>query len=396
MHYVFKIDLIGKGANMKSKPMRVLVTAPLGVGGISSLMINIQKNMDRDVLNFDYLTLHDRKEPQEDIVLEMGSNKYVASADNVKIKPLRFVIRLFQIKKICKENNVKVFHNNDGTPKGVLNAIAAKAGGVKYITYHSHNGGTTDMSGFSKIVNLLCRPLIPLVCDDLWACSTLAAEFTFPSYIVKNKKFHFMPNAIDLERYRFDSEAREKTRKELGLVGKFVIGHAGRFNKQKNHEFLIEVFEQVYKKDKDAILVLFGVGETQNNIRDMVDRLGLKDNVIFFGASNQMNKMYNAMDVFLMPSIFEGLPVTGIEAQAAGLPIVFSDVITREVAIAPNIEYISLKEKKEIWADKVLSFKGQERRDYCEELKKAGFEQAEMVRNFQDYYLKVGSKLNLI
>ena len=108
MHYVFKIDLIGKGANMKSKPMRVLVTAPLGVGGISSLMINIQKNMDRDVLNFDYLTLHDRKEPQEDIVLEMGSNKYVASADNVKIKPLRFVIRLFQIKKICKENNVKV------------------------------------------------------------------------------------------------------------------------------------------------------------------------------------------------------------------------------------------------------------------------------------------------
>ena len=109
-----------------------------------------------------------------------------------------------------------------------------------------------------------------------------------------------------------------------------------------------------------------------------------------------MNKMYNAMDVFLMPSIFEGLPVTGIEAQAAGLPIVFSDVITREVAIAPNIEYISLKEKKEIWADKVLSFKGQERRDYCEELKKAGFEQAEMVRNFQDYYLKVGNKLNLI
>ena len=381
---------------MTNKPVRVLVTAPLGVGGISSLMINIQKNIDRSNLNFDYLTFHDRKEPQENTVIEMGSHKYVASSDNIHNKVLRFFVRLFQIRKICKENNIKIFHNNDGTPKGILNVIAAKAGGVKYVTYHSHNGGTTDISFLSKIVNYLCRPLIPLICDDLWACSDIAAKFTFPSNIAKHNKYYFMPNAVDLKRYQYNKKIRNEVRTEWKLNEKFVIGHAGRFNQQKNHSFLIDIFFNIHQRDESAILLLFGVGETQERIRQKVHDLQLDNSVVFCGASNQMERMYQAMDVFLMPSLFEGLPVTGVEAQASGLPIVFSDSVTQEVAIAPNIKYISLNESVEVWAETVLGFKNCKRQDYCELLRKAGFDQNEMVNHFEQYYLSVAKKLNLL
>lgn len=380
---------------MNNNVIRVLVVAPLGVGGISTLMLNIQKNIDRKKVNFDYLTLHDRKEPQEDIAIEMGSIKYVASADNVKMKPLRFFARLLQIKKICKSNNIKIMHNNDGTPKGVLNAIAAKAGGVEYITYHSHNGGTTESDFLSRFVNSICRPLIPIVCNDLWACSTLAAEFTFPKYIAKHKKFRFVPNGVDLERFKFNSTVREETRLDMGLENKFVIGHVGRFNKQKNHEYLIDIFSAIHEKNADSVLLLIGEGETQTSIKDKVHKLGLDKSVFFYGISAHVAKLYNAMDVLLMPSIFEGLPVTGIEAQASGLPIVFSDVITREVAIAHNIDYVSLTQSPDVWADIVLKHRGEPRKDYCSELKKAGFEQKKMVHGFQSYYEKVGLTLQL-
>lgn len=381
---------------MGKKEIRILVAAPLGVGGISNLMIDIQKNIDRNLINFDYLTLHDRKEPQEDVVLALGSNKYAASADDVRIIPLRFLIRLFKIRKICKENNIEIFHYNEGTPKGILNVLAAKAGGVRYVTYHSHNGGMTDKSLLTKLCNALCKPLIPMVCDDMWACSRVAAEFTFPKSIANHAKYHFMPNAIDIARFKYDEVCRLKTRKELGVNDKFVVGHAGRFNRQKNHLFLIDIFNQILLKNRDSVLLLFGVGETQQEVREKVKKLGIENNVVFMGASDEMEKMYQAMDVFLMPSLFEGLPVTGVEAQATGLPIVFSDTITREVAVSPNITFVSLSESAEHWADETLKYRNSDsRQDYCDLLCKAGFEHSTMIKDFEKYYLEVANRISV-
>lgn len=384
---------MAKDESSSVQQLRILVHAPLGVGGVTNLMLNIQKHIDRDKLNFDYLVFHDRIEPEEHTALELGARKLVASADEITFKPLRAILRLKRVRDVCKKNNIKIFHFNGGAPMGFLTMLAAKAGGVKWITFHSHNGGMSNEGWMAKVVSALCRPLLGLVVDDYWACSELAANFSFPRRVVKDKKFYFMPNAIDLEKFKYNAKVRNQVRNELGVADKFVVGHAGRFNHQKKHTFLIDIFAEIHKKNPDAFLVLFGVGELQDSIKNKVNDLGLTDSVLFYGASDQMERMYQAMDVFLMPSNFEGLPVTGVEAQAAGLPIVFSDVITHEVAVSPNIEYVSLNKPVRLWADKVLAFKGTERRDYCDELRSHGFDQTVMVKHFQEYYLNIYNNL---
>ena len=374
------------------RQLRILVHAPLGVGGVTNLMLNIQKHLDREKLNFDYLVFHDRTEPQEHKALELGGRKLVASADEIAFKPLRAIVRLKRVRDVCKRNNVKIFHFNGGAPMGFLTMLAARAGGVKWITFHSHNGGMSNEGWMAKVVSALCRPLLSFVVDDYWACSELAAAFSFPKRIVKDKKYYFMPNAIDLEMFKYSPEVRNQVRKELGVTDRFVVGHAGRFNHQKNHTFLIDIFAAIYQKNPEAFLLLFGVGELQESIKKKVEHLGLQDSVLFYGASDQMERMYQAMDVFLMPSKFEGLPVAGVEAQAAGLPIVFSDTITHKVAVSPDTIFLSLQESAAVWAEKILQFKNMLRRDCCAELKNAGFEQQDMIQYFQEYYLGIREK----
>ncbi|MGN0383494.1 MAG: glycosyltransferase family 1 protein [Eubacterium sp.] len=377
-------------------PLRIAVVAPLGVGGITGLMLNIQRHIDRDKINFDYLVFHNRHEPQEDEAIALGSKKIIASTDNIKFRPLRGFCRLFVLAKVCKENDIKILHFNCGAPKVLLMIIAARMGGVKYVTYHSHNSGMSNEGRWVSLINKLCKPFIPFFADDFWACSTLAAKFTFPKSIVDNNKFYFMPNGINLNRFVYDKEIRNKLRKELGYEGKFVVGHAGRFTYQKNHSYLIDIFNEIHKKDLTAVLVLCGEGELQEQIKDKVYKLGLEGFVTFLGASDEMQNIYNVMDVFIMPSHYEGLPVAGVEAQASGLPVVFANTITREVGVTENISYISLSEPPHKWAETVLSYKNVERRDNREELKNAGFDQESMVEHFQNYYFEVGRKLNLI
>lgn len=378
------------------EPLRILVHAPLGVGGVSGLMLSIQKNMDREKLNFDYLVFHDREEPQEQMAYDLGSKKVVASADEIKNKCIRGIVRLFRIRKVCRENHYQVLHFNGGAPMGLLSMLAARLGGVKHITFHSHNGGMSNEGFFVKPVSALCKPFMNFVVDDYWACSGLAAEFSFPRSVVKRKKYYFMPNAIDVEKYAYNEAVRKSVRQELGLDGKYVVGHAGRFNHQKNHEFLIEIFQAIHEKDAGTVLILFGVGELMEHIKEKVHLLGLDDSVIFYGNSHEMYRMYQAMDVFLMPSKFEGLPVTGVEAQAAALPVVFSDGITREVCLTENVSYLPLNESAETWADSVLSYKGALRISQTERLREAGFEQASMVEHFQAYYMEIGKKLGIV
>lgn len=380
----------------ENSELRIAVYAPLGVGGVTTLMLNIQAGIDRSKLNFDYLVVHDRKEPKEDIAIEMGSRKLVASADQVRLRPLRGLARLFMLSKVCKDNKVKILHFNGGASMGVLILAAAKLGGVKYATFHSHNSGISNDGKLLKLISAICKPFLPLVANDLWACSTLAAQFSFPKSVVEKKHFYIMPNAVDLTKFAWNEEIRSQVRRELGISEKFVVGHAGRFNHQKNHMILIDIFKRIHEKESNSVLLLFGEGELFQKVKTYVHDKHLDEEVLFCGVSDEMGRMYQGMDVFLMPSCFEGFPVTGVEAQASGLPVVFSDVITREVAIGDNISYIPLSASVDVWADAVLGYKGCKRKDQCEKLRKAGFDQEKMIRHFQRYYLNVGSKLGLI
>lgn len=344
-----------------TNPVRVLVVAPLGVGGVTSMMINIQKHMDRSKVNFDYLTFHDRKEPSEEIVYELGSKKLVASVDDIKIAAFRRFARLREIKKVCKDNNVQILHYNADSAADLMNIIAARAGGVKYVTIHSHNAGFGTAGKGIRFLSKIQKPLIPKFCDTYWGCSDLAARFLLPKKIIANEEYSVLPNGIELEKYKFNTAVRSEMRQKLDVEGKFVIGHAGRFADQKNHTFILDIFKCIHEKDSDAVLLLFGVGELFGKMQEKAERLGISDSTIFYGASTEMNKMWQAMDVFLMPSLHEGLPVTGIEAQASGLPCVFSSEITKEVDVTNTSIFLDLTDGPDEWADKIIRLKNSPR-----------------------------------
>ena len=220
-------------------------------------------------------------------------------------------------------------------------------------------------------------------------CSEKAAEFLLPSKVIKEKKYCVLKNGIELSKFKFQSEIREKIRKSLGVENDFVIGHAGRFSTQKNHIFLLKIFKYIYDIDADAVLILFGVGELLDDIKSEANCLGISDRIIFYGASSEMEKMYMAMDVFVMPSLHEGLPVTGIEAQASGLPCVFADTITREVDITSTSKFLSLNMDAAIWAKNIMECKGKERVDSLKLLKQEGYDIEDTAHMVENFYLKI-------
>lgn len=379
---------------INKEPMRILVTAPLGIGGVTNMMINIQKHIEREILNFDYLSFHNRKEPREDAILALGSRKLVASADEINNKFLRFFLRLNRIREVCKENHVKVLHFNADNPIALIYILAAKAGGVKFITIHSHNASYGDAGRILKFVGRTLKPLITLGCDYYVGCSELAGRFMFPKSVINSANYEVWKNGIELEKYDYNPVVRNMMRTQLGLSDKFIIGHVGRFSAQKNHSFLLDIFQKIYAKDSDAVLLLLGVGELVDSIKEKAVTLGINDRVIFYGVSDEMEKMWQALDVFVMPSLHEGLPVTGIEAQASGLPCVFADSITQEVKVTDHCEFISLSTTPDIWAERVLTYKNYTRTSGREALEKANYDIRKTADRVATFYMKISERFN--
>lgn len=378
---------------MEDMAVRIVVTAPLGVGGVTNMMINIQAHIDRSKVNFDYLVYHNRKEPLEEKVFDMGSKKLVASVDNVPVRPLRRILRMNEIRKVCKKNHVKILHYNADSAADMTNIIGAKLGGVKYITIHSHNAGFGTAGIGIKLVSALLKPLIPLICDNYWACSDLAAKFLFPKSVIKTGNYEVIPNGIELDKYAYNPVVRKAIRKKLGVENKFVIGHVGRFSAQKNHTFLIDIFNKVYQKDTNTVLLLLGVGELMETIKTKAKDLGIENKIIFYGVSNEMEKMWQAMDIFVMPSLHEGLPVTGVEAQASGLPCIFSDTITREIDVTGKSEFLPLDGTIEAWVDCILKHKADKRESGVMALRNAHYDIQQTADTVSERYLNVAKYL---
>ena len=334
----------------------ILVTAPLGVGGITSMMINIQKNIDREKINFDYLVLHDRHEDLEDVVIKMGSQKLIASADEISNKWHRGFVRWYRLYRVFKDNDIKVLHLNGGPASDMTTVFIAKLAGVKHVTFHSHNAGNAVYRNkISVAMSKIFKLFMPIFVDEFWACSSLAAQFSFPKSIVKNQKYKFIPNGVALEKFSYNVSLRKEMRKKLGVEDKFVIGHAGRFNNTKNQAFLLEVFKEFVKVKTNAILLLVGTGPDFEKIKELVSIHPNKDKIILYGESSDMSGLYSAMDIFVFPSKYEGLGLVAVEAQISGLPCVVSDVVPKEIVVGNNVTFISLKESASSWANTILN-----------------------------------------
>ncbi len=339
---------------MNDNGFRVVHTCPLGTGGITSMVLNICECMDRDKINFDYLVYRNQKEYNEHRAIALGGRKLVADNEGGKGALMHFGAKFINTYKVLKKSNNAILHINASTPYDTLIGISAKLAGVKKVVVHSHNANNSNKSAKWLLTNKICRMIMSAYTDCYLTCSTEAAEFMFPKKIYAQKKYEYIKNGIDVNKFRFNPDTRNQIREQLGVKDGLVIGNVGRFFKQKNHAFLIEVFKKISDKLPDSKLLLIGVGELQEEIIDQAKRLGVYENVIFWGPADNVNELMQAMDVFVMTSFHEGLPVVGIEAQATGLPCVFSDTITKEVNITDNGHFISLNESPIVWAEEII------------------------------------------
>jgi glycosyltransferase involved in cell wall biosynthesis len=299
------------------------------------------------------------------------------------------VINYFAYKKALQ----KFFkeHNDYAAVQGHMTSTAsiylpiAKKAGIPMTIAHARSAGVDQ--GIRGIVTKIIRHPLKNRADYLFTCSKEAGIAVYGKKSVKQGKVWTIPNAIDADRFSYNESVRNEVRKELGIEDKFVIGHVGRFGFMKNHAYLIDIFNEVYKQRNDAVLVLIGKGELENDIKTKAEQLGLKDKVYFMGTRPDVERYYQAFDYFVFPSTFEGFPGSVAEAQASGLRCLVSDKITREVALTELVTYKSIEETPQSWACEILNNadKIKDRENHSDIIKEKNFDvkrQAQMLETF--------------
>lgn len=330
------------------KPIRVLqILGIVANGGVEAVIMNYYRNIDKTKIQFDFVVHSDADENYINEVLAMRAKVYKVTPYNKNI--FKFMYKIYHI---IKFNHYQIIHSNMNALSGFA-LLPAYLAGAKVRILHNH---TTDSKEekLRSLIKRVLRPFAKLFANQYWACSKLAAEWMYGKNAVINGRVTIINNAINLEKFKFNKEKREGLRKEFCLENCFVIGHVGRFMKQKNHEFLIDIFNEVLKQKKNARLLLIGDGKLKLQIEEKVKNLGIEKAVIFLGNRSDVADLYNAMDVFVLPSLYEGLPVVGVEVQANALPFICSDKVTDEILLTDNIKLLSLQQSKFEWCDAIL------------------------------------------
>ena len=364
--------------------VRVLhVLGSMNIGGQETFIMNVYRNIDRSKVQFDFLINTKAKCDYEDEIISMGGI--------VHRVPRRFPNYLLHLKSandFFKSNKqYKVIHQHTNSLIAISTAICAKNANVPKIIYHCHSS-KADKGAINRFFDFIYKPKIEKYISHYFACSGLAAQNLFGTH-VKQNEIKIFPNAIEINKFIYDVKTREQKRKELGAESKFVVGHVGRFTEAKNHDFIIDIFAQVYSQNKNTMLLLIGDGELRSQIAEKVKEKGLNDNVVFAGKQTDISEFLCAMDVFLFPSIWEGLGIALVEAQTNGLRCIASDVMPKEVKITKLVDFVSLETTATWWAEKVLECDDNyARKDMQTEIAQAGFDIKEVAIQLQKFYLE--------
>jgi len=368
------------------EPIRVLhVFGGLDSGGAESRTMDVYRKIDKSRVQFDFL-IHTEKEGFfEDEVKKMGGQIFRV--------PRLGIRTVFSYQKALndffeKHSEYRIIHGHILSTAFIYQKLAKKRGIHRRIA-HSRCGSRTQIN-FENIIKELFKRLNRFYVTDKFAVSKIAGISAFGNRSVATGEVKILPNAINTQKYLYNASVREKKRDEFSAGGKFIIGHIGRFQQQKNHDFIVEIFFKLHELVPNSILILVGDGELKTSIENKVNKLGLSDSVIFTGIRSDVPDILQAMDALLFPSFFEGLPGVVLEAQAAGLPCVISDRITDEVNITDLVEYISLNKSAEYWAEKIMKFsQGFERRNTYSEIVEAGYDIESVAKWYQEFYLRV-------
>ena len=368
------------------------ITEKLQSGGIENFIMNVYRKIDREKVHFDFLVTRDEAEFFDEEIKLLGGKKFIINKNKNQSVLKRVLQEAKDLEKFLKENPYDIVHVHSGTPLRMFYLKAAKKAGIPVRVYHSHSAkvkGPHKLLALKTMFFSIMKQFFPRYTTHFFACSKAAGEWMYPKKI--QERVEVIHNGIDTKKFQYNEEKRKEYRKKLEMENHFVIGHVGRFNDQKNHTFLIDIFYDLLKVEPEAILLLIGSGELEENIKEKVQRLGIENQVKMLGVRDDIPCCMQAMDVFVLPSNYEGLPVVGIEAQAAGLPCVFSDQITEEVKITNNVEFLPIQETKP-WVEQIQKEKKFERKDTIEEIKNHHYAIEQTAQKLQEFYEKKGKE----
>lgn len=348
------------------------ILSSLNAGGAETFLMKVYRTLPPDEYQFDFI-VSEKGGCYTREVQERGGKVYQVP---LRTKDAWGAFR--QVKSVVKEGRYDCVLKLGSVSIAVVDLIAARVGGAKCLIMRSCNA-LTGLSLKQRLVHWLLRPVLNGVSNVKIAPSMLAAEFTFGRRQA-HKNVHLLHNGVDLAVYHYDAEGRRRTREELSLEGKFVVGHIGRFAKQKNHRYLLQVFRAIREIREDAVLLMVGTGELEKETQNYAEELGLEPAVVFAGVRFDVPQILSAMDVFVFPSFYEGMPNTVIEAQSTGLPCVIADTITKEANITGLVRYLPLEMDPEAWAQTALAVAGEERRDTAQDFISHGYDIESVAR----------------
>lgn len=326
--------------------MRILCILPdlNRCNGIVSYIMNYYYLTNHDFIKYDFLIINDEiSEEYKQYIQQMNDNIITFG----KIRPNNYKKKTNLINEIYKKNKYDIVYSH------VLYTawfffFYAKKNKIKTRILHSHNTPVKNKNFIKEIIYKIMSKMSIKYATNYFACSEWAGNYLF-----KNRRFEVVKNAIDAKKYLYNKDIRDEYRKKLNLSDNFVIGHVGRFREQKNHQFIIDIFQEIYKKNDKAKLLLIGDGPLEKGIEEQVKTRNLQNEVVFLGVRNDINNLLQAMDVFIFPSFFEGLGIAVVEAQMSGLPCIVSTAVPKEVNFTDNVEFVDLI-KKETWIQNIL------------------------------------------
>jgi len=357
--------------------------------GMESFIMNMYRCINREVFQFGFLVRSYEKGDFDEEISSLGGEKHVIFIDEKDFFLTRLMKRFFDIYKLLKKRtDYRVVHIHTSSANKAIELIAAWLAGCKIRIVHAHNTETKR----SKLHKRL-RFLLRFFSTHRLACGTEAGKWVFGPLFLTINNAQVIPNAIDIRPFIFNPGTRELVKEELSLDGNFVVGHIGRFSETKNHMFLLNIFYELTKLRDDAVLVLIGSGPLEKMVKEKAFSMGLEKKVLFLGVRPDINRLLMAMDCFVLPSLYEGLPVVLVEAQASGLKAVVSDRVTKEAAITDNIKYIPLEEAPEQWANVIHNMTKDkaslnDRSDMKESLSLSGYNMNEQVKEIEKIYTK--------
>lgn len=358
--------------------IRVLqIIGSLNMGGAESFIVNLYRNIDRNEVQFDFL-LYDKPQGKNfyDEVEKMGACIYY-----VPPKKKGLVRNYKSVKEIVRQHGYKVVWKHMDNCFSGIDIIAAKQGGARRCILHSH---CTWCLRFERMLHYLVRPWVNLFADERWACGNEAAKFMFG-----NRKYMVVNNGIELDRFCYREEIRNEYRTAYDLQNRVVIGNIGRFDPAKNHGFMIDVFCEFYRQEERAVLVLVGEGELQDVIKERVRECGIEDRVLFLNTRSDTAELLQMMDIFIMPSKYEGFGIALLEAQATGLPCIASDRIPKQVNVTGQVEYLPLDDVRQ-WVDMLQIMKKRgKKEDASVMIRKAGYSIKDIAKNIETILLQM-------